>query len=364
MDFSAFLGSPMRKKDDKPNLRTVDESPEGEVLRLKGQPVAENEEKVRLDIKEKSELKFKTHEPKLDAWERQDDVTLEDDWNIQKQPAKLHKGFWIAIGVVLLAGTCWLAVEIFGPRKQEQKLIIETQILLEREKQAEIDARQTIDTIEEVARKFHASSSTDEMLKYVRHPDRVSPSLKEYYSKNPMKGSEVVSVVDMNPLTLGRRGGFWVVLSKLSSGIDGKLVVEVNSPTDAKVDWETHVCAQPMEWERFVKDRPAGYRGDFRVFVELDNFYNYEFADEKKYQAFKLSTLNSSEALYGYATRDGKAFRELVELIKKNSNQKLPLMLRLHLQEGLQSKDGVLIEQIVSPRWLLIDSPEVKIDDR
>jgi hypothetical protein len=68
--------------------------------------------------------------------------------------------------------------------------------------------------------------------------------------------------------------------------------------------------------------------------------------------------------LYGYATRDGKAFRELVELITKNSNQKLPLMLRLHLQEGLQSKDGLLIEQIVSPSWFLIDFPEVKIDDR
>jgi len=39
-------------------------------------------------------------------------------------------------------------------------------------------------------------------------------------------------------------------------------------------------------------------------------------------------------------------------------------MLRLHLQEGLQSKDGLLIEQIVSPSWFLIDFPEVKIDDR
>ncbi len=364
MDFSAFLGSPMRKKDDKPKLRTVDEGPEGEVSLLDEQTMGENEEKLRLEVKDRSELKFRTHEPKIKEWVGQDDVTLEDNWNTQKQPARLHKGFWTAIGVVLLAGTSWLAVEISGPRKQEDKLIIETQILLEREKQAEIDARQTIDTIEEVTRKFHASSSTDEMLKYVRHPNRVGPSLREYYSKNPMKGSEVVSVVDMNPMTHGRRGGFWVVLSELSSGIDAELVVEVNSPTDAKVDWETHVCAQPMEWERFVKDRPAGYSGDFRVFAQLDNFYNYEFADEKKYQAFKLSTLNSSEVLYGYATRDGKVFRELVELITKNSNQKLPLMLRLHLQEGLQSKDGLLIEQIVSPSWFLIDFTEVKIDDR
>ncbi len=360
MDFSAFLVSPMRKKDDKPNLRTVDESPEGEVLRPEGQPVAENEGNVRLEIKERSELKFKTHESKLDAWEGPNDVTLEDDWNTEKQPVRLHKGFWIAIGLVLLAAIGWLSVEIYGLKRQEEQQILEAQRLLEREKQAEIDARQTIDVIGEVVRKFYASSSTDEMLKYVRHPDRVGPSLREYYSKNPMKGSEVVWAVDMNPMTLGTRGGFWVVQAKLSSGIDGRLVVEINSPTDVKVDWETSVCAQPMEWERFVKDRPAGYRGDFRVFVQIDNFYNYEFADERKYQAFKLTTLNSSEVMYGYALRDGQTFRVLEELIKNNRNEKVPVMLRLYLQEGFQSKDGVLIEQIVSPRWLLVDYPEGK----
>ncbi|MES2981406.1 MAG: hypothetical protein V4727_03750 [Verrucomicrobiota bacterium] len=360
MDFSAFLGSPMQKKDDQPKLRTVDEIPEEEVSPLDGQPMGTNEEKVRLEVKDRSELKFRTHEPKLEEWAGQEDATLEDEWNTHKEPTRVHMGFWISIGLIFLAGIGWLVFEITHLKKQQITAKADIVSEKEREEQAERDALQTIATIKDAVRQFYGAKSVDEMSKYVRETKRVRPMMLGFYSKNPIVASEVVTFVDMNPLTIGSRGGFWVVLTKLSSGVDGKLVVEVNSPTDAKVDWETHVCAQPMDWERFVKDRPAGYRGDFRVYVEREDFYNYEFADSEKYQAFKLTALNSYEAIHGYALRDEQTFRVIDELLTQNKNQKVPVMLRLYLQEGLQSKSGVLIEEIVAPRWLLMNSPEVK----
>jgi hypothetical protein len=221
------------------------------------------------------------------------------------------------------------------------------------------EASQTIATIKDVVRKFYRSSSVDEMSKYVRHAERVRPLMEDYYSEKTMKSVEVISIENLNPLTIGNRGGYWSIIAKLDSGVNA-LVVEVNNPSDVKVDWETHVYSQPMKWERFVKDRPKGYRGDFRVYVERDNFYNYEFADSDKYQAYKITALNSYEVIYGYAPRDGKAFREIDPLITQNQNQKSAVILRLYLQEGLQSKSGVLIESIVAPRWLLLDSPEVE----
>ncbi len=360
MDFSAFLSPPMQKKDDQPKLRTVDEGPEGEVSPLDGQPMGENEEKVRLEVKERSELKFRTHEPKLGEWMGQDDATLEDEWNTEVKPSRVHKGFWISIVLIFVAGIAWLGFEVSQLNQQEITARADTKSLKEHEEQSELEAVQTIATINEVVRKFYGSSSVDEMSKYVRHSERVRPMMENYYSKKPMNAAEVNSLVEMNPLMIGTVGGFWVILTQLSSGVDGKLVVEVKSPTEALVDWETHVCAQPMDWERFVKDRPAGYRGDFRVYVEWENFYNYEFVDSQKYQAFKLTTLNSYEVIYGYALRDGQAFKSIESLLKQNQNQKVPLMLRLYLQEGMQSKSGVLIEEMVAGRWLLVNSPEVK----
>jgi hypothetical protein len=151
-----------------------------------------------------------------------------------------------------------------------------------------------------------------------------------------------------------------VVLITLDSGLEGKLVVEVNNPRDAKVDWETFVCWQPMEWDRFVKDRPEGYRGDFRVFVERDQFYNYEFADSEKYQAYRITALNSQEVMFGYAPRNGEIYQVIDQLLTRNNNQKVPMLLRLHLKEGLKSKSGVVIDGIVAKQWLLVESPEVK----
>lgn len=365
MDFSAFLGPPMQKKDVQPTLRTVDESPEGEILSAEGESVAGNEEKVRLEVKDRNELKFKTHKPKLDERVEREEVTLEDEWNTEKKPTRLHLGFWIPIGLVFLAGMVWLVFEITQLKQEDIREQVDLVSLKEREEQAkrleraEQDALQTIETIKNVVRQFYGSGSVDEALQTVRHAERVRPMMEVHYSEKAMERCEVVSFVDMSRLTIESRGGFWVVLTILSSGAEGKLVVEVSSPSDVKVDWETHVCAQPMDWERFVKDRPARYRGDFRVYAEFDNFYNYEFADSGKYQAFKLTALNSYEVIYGYAPRDGQTFRVIDELIRQNGNQKVPVMLRLYLQEGLQLKSGVLIEQIVAPRWLLLDSPEV-----
>lgn len=362
MDFSAFLGLPMQKKDETPKLRPVDEGPEAQVSGADELLASENQEKVRLEVRDRSEMKFRTHEPKLEEFVGPQDVTLEDEWNTsttRSEPTRRSKAFWISVAVIVAAGMGWLVFEISRLKQQEQEVLIDTQSLLEKEEQAEIDARQTIDTIKDVVRKFYAAGSSEEILRCVRHADRVGESVRKYYTDHPLKPAEVTAVVDMTPLTIGTSGGFWVVLTKLNTGEDGKLVVEVYSPTEAKVDWETHVCAQPMEWDRFVKDRPAGLRGDFRVYVEMEKFYNYEFSDSNKYQAYKLTTLGSDEVMYGYALRDGQAYRAIHETFSQNTILKVPLLLRLHLQEGLQSKSGVLIEEVVSPRWLLVESPEV-----
>jgi hypothetical protein len=364
MDFSAFLGLPMQKKDDSTIIRPSDDGLEAEFLSSDDQPMGENEEIVRLEGRDRSELKFRTHEPKLEERPNQDDVTMEDEWNtpvVAKASVSLHKGFWILIAVILLAGVSWLVYEFSQLKRQEKVEVVRPiQNFTKSEEQSEIELRQTIATIHETVRKFYASSSVSEMLQYVRHPDQVGESMKKHYMDHPLSPSEVIDFKDITPLTIGLNGGFWIVLTKMNTGLEGKLVVEVYSPTDVRVDWETFVCAQPMNWDQFVKSRPAPYRGDFRVYVALDSFYNYEFEDSDKYQSFKLTALNSEEVIHGYVVRGSEAFRVIELSLKQNGNKKVPMLLRLNLQEGLQSKSGVLIEDVVAPRWLIINSREVK----
>jgi hypothetical protein len=363
MDFSAFLGSPMKKKDDFTIIQPSDDGSEADFMSSDGQPMGDTEEIVRLEGRDRNELKFRTHEAKLEERVSQDDLTVEDEWNtpvVKKASEPNHKGFWILIGVILLVGMAVLAYEISKLKGKEKVVVVNTtQNITKAEEHSEIEARQTIATIQDTVKKFYASSSVDEMMQYVRHADRVGEALKRHYTDDPPSASEVVNYLDMQPLTVGSNGGFWVVLTKSNTGLEGKLVVEVYSPTDVKVDWETFVCAQPMKWDRFVKERPAGYRGDFRVYAELDNFYNYEFEDSEKYQSFKLTALNSEEVIYGYVARNSESFRVIDQSLRQNGNQKVPMLFRLNLQEGLQSKSGVLIEEVVAPRWLIANSPDV-----
>lgn len=373
MDFYAFLGLGMQKNNDRPKLRTVDESPEEVVVLLDGRTTVETgkfrgpEEIVRLEAKDRSELKFRTNEPRFEEWVERESVTFEDEWNTEKtkqdstHAPHRYRFFWISTGLILLSAIGWLVWDIFQQKDSNLSKLVHPKISQEGEDQSGREAMRTISTIEDVVRQFYRANSVEEMSKHVRHAERVRPLMEEYYSKNPMKASSAVArMVDMNPLTIENQGGFWVVMAHLESGLDDKLVVQANNSREAKVDWETYVCWQPMEWDRFVKERPEGYRGDFRVYVERDQFYNYEFADSEKYQAYRITSLNSEEVMFGYAPRNGQVFQLMDDLFARNNNHRVPMLLRLYLKEGLKSRSGVLIDEVVATQWLLVESPEVK----
>lgn len=119
MDFSAFLGLPMQKNNDQPKLRIVDES--SEWVNLPSDPqlmddvdkLGSDEKAVRLEAKDRSELKFRTYETKLEEWVDQEDVTLEDGWNANRVPTGRYKRIWIAIGLILFLGIGWMVLILF-----------------------------------------------------------------------------------------------------------------------------------------------------------------------------------------------------------------------------------------------------------
>lgn len=361
MDFSAFLVLPMQKNDNQPDLRASDDLSVGAELPVDSNfppEQATTEEKIRLEVKDRSHLRYKTHDAKLEERVEPENVSLEDEWSIEKEPNRSYRMLWISVAVIVAATIGWAWYEISELKRQKRITIEEAKTLREIEEQAERDAWQTIQTIRGVAKEFFASDSLDAMLRSVRQIERVRPMMEKYYADKTIQPQEVVRFLELAPLTIPSSGDFWIVAAEMVSGKIDRLVIEVKSPVEAKVDWETFVCAQPLDWEIFVKERPDGYRGDFRVYAENDTFYNYEFADSEKYQSYKITTINSREVIYGYAPRDGKAYQTLARLLNQKTHPKVPVILRLHLPEGLHSKNGVLIEEVVAPRWLLVEDPQ------
>jgi len=118
------------------------------------------------------------------------------------------------------------------------------------------------------------------------------------------------------------------------------------------------VCFQPMPWDDFARQRPTGEAWDFRVYAQPDNFYSHEFADSNQWVCFRLMAPDSEQALFGYARVGSAAAVELLDLVQSGGGGKVSVILRLGVPEGLKSRRGVVIEKVVSPRWLYLDPPD------
>jgi hypothetical protein len=162
----------------------------------------------------------------------------------------------------------------------------------------------------------------------------------------------------MQPITLGNRGNFMRVGVVLSDGSNQSMFVEILESGMPKIDWETLVGYQPMDWDTYVEHRPQGESMDFRVVVSADSFYSHEFADSVKWASFKLTARGGEEPLLGYAPKGGDLERSLLELIRQNQGKPVALILRLMIPSGIHSRKGVVIEQLMSARWIYIDSPD------
>ena len=363
----------MAKEKERIELRSVDETDnqQSRLFRLHKDAVEEVENlpavrvgeklqpEARLEAASKDELKTRSNEPDVGSLIEMSVENEEAQWETPVEAKGLPWGWMALVACAFAAGIIWSLVEVSRSDHRRDDLLDEAIIILEKEKDEEMEAETMIASIEKVVEDFYDSRSVDELLRYVRHPERVKSFMDKHYGDKPPVPMRVRGILSLDPLTIENRATFWMVVCEIEGGGSGQLLVEALSPKLAKVDWETFVCYQPMEWDRFAKERPGGYNGDFRVYVEADNFYSHEFADSELFACFRLTALGGEEVLYGYVNRATPLARKLESLVAENNGQAIPLILSLYVPEGARSKRGVAIRKLVAPRWMFMDSPEV-----
>jgi hypothetical protein len=80
------------------------------------------------------------------------------------------------------------------------------------------------------------------------------------------------------------------------------------------------------------------------------DYYNFAFANDNKWQAYRLTSPDGGNLLYGYAERGSVMNSKLRPSL---DNQQTPLMLALKFPENATSNNQVLIEKIVAEGWVL-----------
>ena len=344
------------------NRETVWKEKEGKAVRLGVVASVEAEVSQRLDLPAKEEIELRTHQPTIDELIDPGTISpdqLEKNWGeaaVRRYP--IPWGWFALIGLAILSAVIWSLTQMQKADVPADQIRIETKTVLEDEERQVLEAQELIDRIDRLLRSYFSATSVESLARMVRHKERVEPLMHQYYADKPAFSGSLKSLKSLQPLTLGNRGNFWMASVQLVGGSTRSLLIEIDPSGQPKIDWETLVCYQPMKWDDFVTQRPPGKSLDFRVYAERDTFHSHEFSDSDLWVCFRLTALDSDETLFGYAPADSAEAQDLLNLCNSGDGQRTSVILRLSIPEGLQSRRGVVIEKMLSSRWLFIDPPD------
>jgi hypothetical protein len=357
---------------NKKKLRVLEEDgPTEDVLRL-GEEGEEPEsvEKILLPPKPEQPERLehvggvenfdrRSMEPDIDTIIGLEERTLDDDleWMRDGDSKPVPYGWFVLIFLViagLVATSAVLILRSSGGLGQEAKQAAVER--LEEDAEEDQEALKLVEAVEATLRKYIAADSVEDLLPLVRDPERVRPLMDAWYARNPIEPRAFGGLGVFQPLDLEGRL-FWLITCGVKGDDSETILMEQTEDGRVFVDWETQVCHQPMPWDEFVEKRPEGEDYDFRLYLQPDlgGFFSHEFGDEEKWSVYRLSAKDSEEYLFGYVARGSELEKTLIELTRSNRGYPVALLLRLNIPKGTKSPRGVLIEELISKRWALVE---------
>lgn len=352
------------------------EEPGEEVLRLrrdpseapaKAEPVARlptppaPEIPTRLDAGKPAEER-RSHQPDIDVIidGHEESADPEKEWSGKRQPVPY--GWFVLIAI--LVGLAVAGSIMVGRPEAPTEAELAQETAVGRAETAEVetrDARALVEAVEQRITAYLAAGDIEALLPHVRHAERVAPLMERWYARHDFKPVRFEQLVVFEPVNIGTRS-FWRALVSVT-GPDGAkeelapIVLEQTGRRSALIDWETSVCYQPMDWDDYVTERPEGTSMDFRVVCAYDpaGLYSHEFQDEREWRCFRLTTRDGDEYAFGYVRRESELESRLYDLFQQNRGVPPSLLLRLSRPQGTLSPRGVIIEEIVSPHWVIVD---------
>mgnify|MGYP003678496784 CR=1 FL=1 len=215
--------------------------------------------------------------------------------------------------------------------------------------------------IEETVKIFLNTETVTERLKYVRDGERVLPLMKKYYGGEEI---EPEGFNDFDKSELSYRGDMVTSMVEIDDYSSVpiavmRIVTKVIGEDEVsyKIDWESWVGFCEMSLEEMKIQRP-NTPVLVRVIASGDRYYNFDFADDEKWDSCKLLFRDSDETISGYVKVGSKASKQLADLRRTDDN--MPFTLKVVYPANGRSKSQVEIVEVVEKGWIIGLSEEAK----
>jgi len=121
--------------------------------------------------------------------------------------------------------------------------------------------------------------------------------------------------------------------------------------TDPKVDWKATYGYGSMGWAPFMQVKPE-LPVTMRAELTMDNYYNYEFKDEKVWQCLYVTHNALERSLYAYIRRDHPDFALLQRVYKDKEESSMTVKLVFStVAQDREMANQVEITSILSDTW-------------
>lgn len=191
-----------------------------------------------------------------------------------------------------------------------------------------------------------------ERLPLVVDSDRVRSAMRDFYE---VRRHQDPRAEGPSRQAMFRINNTEVLLYSFASARPGAVTDVALTARDGspfKVDWESFVGASEMIWPDFKKQRTTEPQL-FRVFAQVDDYYNYEFSDTAKSISVHLTSPDGLYFIYGFCARDSAVGQTLTAL-QSSGPSRMALTLRLAFPPEAESDHCVSITGVVANRWLLV----------
>ena len=207
---------------------------------------------------------------------------------------------------------------------------------------------------EPLTRKFLTATRIEDLLPLVRHPEVTEARMRKYYRAGAVEPPGLAQFnIDAQVI---HAGAIYSVRVR-TGNFEEKPIAFIDSKHGLAIDWESWAGWSAMTWEDFLTTRPAAPQV-FRAGIKPADYYNFDFADDGKWQSYEITSPDGGHTLYGYVERGSAAGARLPRADESQlDSRQVAFTLALKFPPHAKSPNQVLIDQCVADGWVLETDP-------